>query len=270
VIAAAGRPELDLTRPETILPALRAARPDIVVSAAAYTAVDRAESEADLAFAVNGAGAGAVAEAAATLGVPVIHLSTDYVFDGAKAAPYAEDDPTAPLGVYGASKLAGERAVARATADHAILRTGWVHSPFGRNFVKTMLGLAAARDAVRVVADERGCPTYGPDIARALVAIAGNLLASDDAGLRGVFHLAGAGEASRAEFARAIFAGLAERGGRAPAVIPIGSGHYPAPARRPANSRLDCSRLRQSHGIALPDWRRSLACCLDRLLPSPP
>lgn len=265
-IVAAGRPELDLARPETILPVLKAARPDVVISAAAYTAVDRAESEAELAFAVNATGAGAVAEAAATLGVPVIHLSTDYVFDGRKAAPYVEDDPTGPLGVYGASKLAGEAAVARAIGNHVILRTAWVHSPFGANFVRTMVRLAAERGEVRVVADQRGNPTYAPDLARALIQVARNLLTSDEAGLRGLFHLAGTGEANRADFARAIFAGLAARGRRASAAVPVATADYPTPARRPANSGLDCSLIRHRHGIVLPDWRLSLEACLDRIL----
>jgi dTDP-4-dehydrorhamnose reductase len=265
-IVAVGRPELDLARPETILPVLKAARPDVVISAAAYTAVDRAESEAELAFAVNATGAGAVAEAAATLGVPVIHLSTDYVFDGGKAAPYIEDDPPGPLGIYGASKLAGEAAVAGATGNHVIVRTAWVHSPFGANFVRTMVRLAAERGEVRVVADQRGNPTYAPDLARALIKIAGNLLLSDEAGLRGLFHLAGTGAVSRADFARAIFAGLAERGRRAPAVVPVPTADYPAPARRPANSVLDCSLIRHRHGVVLPDWRLSLEACLDRIL----
>jgi dTDP-4-dehydrorhamnose reductase len=265
-IVAVGRPELDLARPETILPVLKAARPDVVISAAAYTAVDRAESEAELAFAVNATGVGAVAEAAATLGVPVIHLSTDYVFDGRKTAPYVEDDSTGPLGVYGASKLAGEAAVARATGNHAILRTAWVHSPFGANFVRTMVRLAAERGEVRVVAEQRGNPTYAPDLARALIKIAGNLLTSDEAGLRGLFHLAGTGAANRADFARAIFAGLAARGRRVPAVVPVLTADYPTPARRPANSGLDCSLIRRRHGIVLPDWRLSLDACLDRIL----
>ncbi|WP_292090156.1 NAD(P)-dependent oxidoreductase, partial [Mesorhizobium sp.] len=158
-----GRPALDLARPETVFAALAEARPDIVVSAAAYTNVDQAEDEKELAFAVNATGAGKVAEAAAGLGVPVIHLSTDYVFDGAKDSAYVETDATAPLGVYGASKLAGEKAVAAANPRHLILRTAWVYSPFGRNFVKTMLRLASDRDEISVVADQWGNPTSALD-----------------------------------------------------------------------------------------------------------
>ncbi|TIM17034.1 MAG: dTDP-4-dehydrorhamnose reductase, partial [Mesorhizobium sp.] len=158
-VIAIGRPQLDLARPDTVIEAIAAAKPDIVVSAAAYTAVDQAEDEPDLAFAVNAVGAGKVAQAASRLGVPVIHLSTDYVFDGTKDAAYVETDATAPRSVYGASKLAGEQAVASANPHHLILRTAWVYSPFGKNFVKTMLRLAADRDEIAVVADQWGNPT---------------------------------------------------------------------------------------------------------------
>ncbi|RWD49471.1 MAG: dTDP-4-dehydrorhamnose reductase, partial [Mesorhizobium sp.] len=167
-VVAIGRPALDLTRPETIFAALEAVRPDIVVAAAAYTAVDQAEDEKDLAFAINAAGAGKVAEAAAKLCVPVVQLSTDYVFDGTKDGAYVETDATAPLGVYGASKLAGEEAVAAANPRHLILRTAWVYSPFGKNFVKTMLRLAADRDEISVVADQWGNPTSALDTADAI------------------------------------------------------------------------------------------------------
>ncbi|RUV09947.1 dTDP-4-dehydrorhamnose reductase, partial [Mesorhizobium sp. M7A.T.Ca.TU.009.01.3.1] len=167
-VIAIGRPQLDLARPDTVIEAIAAAKPDIVVSAAAYTAVDQAEDEPDLAFAVNAAGAGEVAQAASRLGVPVIHLSTDYVFDGTKDAAYVETDATAPRSVYGASKLAGEQAVASANPRHLILRTAWVYSPFGKNFVKTMLRLAADRDEIAVVADQWGNPTSALDIADAI------------------------------------------------------------------------------------------------------
>ena len=175
-----GRPAFDLTKPATIYPALEAARPDIVVSAAAYTAVDKAESDHDLAFAINATGAGEVAAAAARLGVPVIHLSTDYVFDGASSRPYRETDDTNPLGVYGRSKLEGERAVAAAHPHHVILRTAWVYAPFGKNFVRTMLLLAGTRDEISVVADQWGCPTGAIDIARTLIKVA-KMLAGNSA-----------------------------------------------------------------------------------------
>jgi dTDP-4-dehydrorhamnose reductase len=265
-VAAAGRPELDLALPETVLPALSAVRPDIVVSAAAYTAVDQAETEPEQANAVNATGAGAVAAAARSLGLPVIHLSTDYVFDGEKAAPYIEEDPVAPATAYGRSKLAGEKAVAAASPDHVILRTAWVYSAHGKNFVRTMLALAANRNEVRVVADQRGCPTYAPDIAVAILAVARNLLNNPgDSRLRGVFHLAGSGETTWAEFGEAIFDFNAAKGARRPVVIPIRSADYPTPARRPKNSRLDCAKLASVHGVQLPEWRVSLRACLDRL-----
>lgn len=266
-IVALGRPELDLTAdPATIAAALTAARPDAIVSAAAYTAVDKAEADADLAFQVNAKGAGAVASAAAALGVPLVHLSTDYVFEGSKDSPYTEDDPTGPTGVYGASKLAGERAVLDAHANSAILRTAWVYSPFGANFVKTMLRLAADRDEVAVVADQRGSPTSALDIADGILAVVSNLASRPDRELRGTFHLTGAGEASWAEFAQEIFAASAEAGGPSARVRHIGTADYPTPARRPANSRLDCSKLAQAHGVQLPDWRGSTKQVVRRLV----
>jgi dTDP-4-dehydrorhamnose reductase len=266
-IVALGRPEFELERPETLAPALDAARPDIVVNAAAYTAVDLAESEEDIALTVNGAAAGAIAAAARALGVPVIQLSTDYVFDGRLQRPYREDDATAPVSAYGRSKLAGELAVAAATPDHAILRTAWVYSPFGRNFVRTMLRLGAERQEVSVVADQTGCPTSALDIADAVLHVARNLLSRpDDAGLRGVFHMAAEGEASWAAMAEAIFADATALG-RAPVrVRPIATADYPTPARRPANSRLDSAKLAAVHGVRLPHWRGALRDCVTRLI----
>ena len=259
-----GRPSLDLERPETIGPALAAARPDVVVSAAAYTAVDQAESEPERARMINAVAPGVLAEASARLGAPIVHLSTDYVFDGTKTAPYVEQDPTAPVTVYGATKLAGEQAVACAQARHLILRTAWVYAPYGKNFVRTMLRLAESRDEVGVVADQRGCPTYAPEIAAAVLKIAGPLARGE--GETGVFHLAGSGEASWAEFAAAIFAQSALRGGPSAEVKPIATADYPTPARRPANSRLDCSSLAEAYHVALADWREPLSRCLDRLV----
>jgi dTDP-4-dehydrorhamnose reductase len=261
-----GRPELDLAAPETIAAALSAAVPHVVVNAAAYTAVDQAEQEPERANAINATGAGAVAAAAQTLGVPVIHLSTDYVFDGLKGRPYHEGDEVAPAGVYGASKLAGERAVAALASNHVILRTAWVYAPYGKNFVRTMLGLAQTRDEVRVVSDQLGCPTYAPDIATAIIAVARDLVSTpDDPRLRGVFNLAGGGETTWANFAAAIFSFLAGKGMRTPMLTPIASADYPTAARRPANSRLDCGKLERVYGIKLPAWRSSLVNCLERL-----
>ncbi|MBV8226828.1 MAG: dTDP-4-dehydrorhamnose reductase [Verrucomicrobia bacterium] len=261
-----GRPQLDLAELETIEPALKAAEPDIVVNAAAYTAVDKAEQEAAIANLINGTSAGLVAEVARALAVPIIHLSTDYVFDGAKRSPYVEEDPVAPTSAYGTSKLAGELAVAATSDDHVILRTAWVYAPYGKNFVRTMLKLAESRPEVRVVADQHGCPTYAPDIAAAIFRIARNVLAEPlNQSLRGIFHLAGRGETSWAGFAAEIFAILAAKGIRAPTLTPITSAEYPTPARRPANSRLNCYKLARIHGVDLPSWRESLGICLGRL-----
>lgn len=265
-IIALGRPDLDLTDPASIRRAILGAKPHAVVSAAAYTAVDKAESEADLAFAVNAEGPGAIAAVAAELGVPVVHLSTDYVFAGDKTAHYTEADPTGPVSVYGHTKLEGERRVAAAQPDHAILRTAWVYSPFGTNFMKTMLRLAETRDMVNVVADQHGTPTSALDIADAAIAVARRLVADPDPALRGVFHLTGSGEATWADFAEAIFWEREARGASAVTVGRIGTKDYPTPARRPANSRLSGDKLARTYGIALPDWRVSAKVVLDRLL----
>lgn len=265
-VIAVGRPELDLSDPGSVLPALAAVRPDAIVSAAAYTAVDKAESERDAAFAINGAGAGVVAEAARTLDIPVLHLSTDYVFDGTKADRYVEADPTAPTSVYGASKLEGERRIAAATANHAIFRTAWVYSPYGANFLKTMLRLGETRDTLSVVADQRGCPTSAADIARAMILSAQRMVGDNDVKYRGVFHLTGSGEASWAEFAGTIFR-AAEAHGRKPVeVVPITSDQYPSPVKRPANSRLSGEKLKEIYGIVLPDWQESTRHVVDALL----
>lgn len=263
-VIAIGRPHLDLCDEASILPALREAEPDVVVSAAAYTAVDQAEREKEMAFLVNSTGAGAVADAAATLGVPLIHLSTDYVYDGLKADPYVESDETNPINVYGASKLAGEERV-RSRADHLILRTSWVYSVHARNFVKTMAGLSGKQSLVRVVADQRGAPTSADDIARSVMEIARRLHTSSDRSLRGVFHLSGGGEASWADIAEAIFDHLGRKGAPVPTLERIETSQFPTPARRPLNSRLDTSRLAATYGIELPHWRRSLQSCLNRL-----
>ena len=265
-VIALGRPLLDLADPATILPAIEAAQPDIIVSAAAYTAVDRAEEDVDAAYAVNAAGAGAVAQAARALGIPVIHLSTDYVFNGRKNSPYREDDATDPLGVYGASKLAGENAVQAACANSVILRTAWVYSPFGNNFVRTMLRLAGQREELGVVADQLGNPTSAFDIADGILAVARNLCADGSPELRGIFHMTGTGEASWADFAEAIFAVSRRLGGPWARVSHITTAEYPTPAPRPANSRLDCGKLEQVHGVRLADWRGSMEQVVTRLL----
>jgi len=266
-VIALGRPELDLGDPASVLPTVAAATPDVIVSAAAYTAVDKAESERETAYAVNSTGAAAVAEAAKVIGVPLIHISTDYVFDGQLERPYRETDPTGPTGIYGASKLAGEQAVlARYSDNCAILRVAWVYSPFGGNFVKTMLRVARDRDDISVVADQRGNPTSALDIADGVLQVAGNLVADADPTLRGVFHMTAQGEASWADFARSIFAASATRAGPLAMVRPITTADYPTAATRPQNSRLDCARIARHHGIALPVWQRSLETVVERLV----
>lgn len=268
-VVAIGRPELDLAEATDAIAAFAASKPDIIVSAAAYTVVDKAESEAELAHAINARGAGVVAKAAAALGVPVIHLSTDYVFDGSKASPWLESDPVAPLGVYGASKLAGEEAVLGSGARAVVLRVAWVFSPFGANFVKTMLRLAETRDRLGVVADQIGAPTSAHDIADAVITIAKTLVdRRHDATLTGLFHMgAGGPDASWADFAERIFADAAARGRNKAAIVDrIPTAAYPTPAKRPARSRLDSTRLAATYGIELPDWRRSLETVLDRLV----
>lgn len=263
-----GRPELDLADPADPAAVLATHRPDVIVNAAAHTAVDRAESEPELAWAINARGAGLVARAAAGLGVPVIQISTDYVFDGCGTRALTEVDPVGPLGVYGASKRAGEEAVASAAPDHVILRTAWVHSPGGSNFVRTMLRLAESRDTVRVVADQVGTPTSALAIAAAVETVARNLHARPDGGLRGLFHMTDSGgPVSWAAFAAEIFRQSAARGGPSAQVEPIPSTDYPTPARRPAWSVLDGTRLARVHGVRMPDWRADLAVVLARLVP---
>lgn len=261
-----GRPEFDLAAPDDPTELLAAAKPDLIVSAAAYTAVDKAESERQAAFAINADGPRALAESASKLGVPLLHISTDYVFDGAKPEPWAEDDTPRPLSVYGASKLAGEDAVLGAANGNIVVRVGWVYSPFGANFVKTILRLAGERDTLRVVADQIGGPTSALDIADGILAMARNVLAEPERGdLRGLFHMAPEGTASWADLAEAICGWLAANRDRRVAVERITTQDYPTPVRRPANSRLDAGRLASRHGIRLPPWRTSLPSVLDRL-----
>jgi len=266
-IIALGRPKLDLADPVSIHHAIMVARPDAVVSAAAYTAVDKAESEAATANSINGVGAGAVADAARELQVPLIHLSTDYVFDGSLNRPYVEADPIGPTGIYGASKLAGEEAVFRSYHHNsAVLRVAWVYSPYGTNFVKTMLRLAADQSEVSVVADQIGNPTSAFDIADGVLQVAHNLTTRSDSSLRGTFHMTASGEASWADFAEAIFAASAKRGGPSAGIKRISTADYPTPAKRPANSRLECSKIFESHGVMLPQWQGSLEKVIDQLL----
>lgn len=262
------RPEVDLLRPSSVRNAIGAFRPDVVINPAAYTAVDNAESDSQNAFAINRDGAQAVASAAAEHGAPIIHLSTDHVYDGKKDAPYREDDEPAPQGVYGASKLAGELAVAEANAKHVLLRTSWVYAPFGKNFVATVLRLAGENGRLRIVNDQRGCPTYAPDIAKGLIHIARTIHRSGfDERFRGITHLAGPDERTWFAFAREIVQGAMDRGGPRATVDPISTADYPTPALRPANSRLSTAKLEAVFALKLPALQQSLSDCLDRLLP---
>ncbi|MCP2218496.1 MULTISPECIES: dTDP-4-dehydrorhamnose reductase [Bradyrhizobium] len=266
VIEAFGRPELDITDRISIDRAIGRFRPDILVNAAAYTAVDKAESDVEAAFAANRDGAGNVAAAAAAVNIPVIHLSTDYIFPGEGGVPYREEDAAGPINLYGRSKLEGEHVVTAVNPWHVILRTSWVYAPWGQNFPKVMLRLASERDAVRVVADQHGAPTYAPDIAEGILRVArAALVELSSSAWRGVFHMTAAGETSWAGFAEAIFAESAKCGGPSARVESIVTTDYPTPARRPLNSRLDNSRFNAIFDYSLPDWRDGVRRCVEEL-----
>ncbi|WP_342669621.1 dTDP-4-dehydrorhamnose reductase [Azospirillum thiophilum] len=262
-------PEFDVTRPGDVEKAVATHAPDLLVNATAHTAVDKAESEVDLSFAINRDGPGAMAAACAARGIPFIHVSTDYVFDGTKDGIYSEDDPINPLGVYGASKAAGEEAVRAATPHHVILRTSWVYSAYGNNFVKTMLRFGKEREEMRVVADQHGSPTAAADLAAAIVQIAGTIERTGAAAW-GTYHLTGSGYTTWHEFAEHIFQRLEERTGKRPRLTAIGTADYPTPAHRPANSRLDCSRAGEMLGVSCPPWRESVDRVIDELFTNPP
>jgi dTDP-4-dehydrorhamnose reductase len=254
---------LDITLRGAVSATIADERPDIVVNAAAYTAVDRAESEPDAAWAVNCAGPANIAATCRESTIPLIHISTDYAFDGTKSGPYREDDSVNPLGVYGASKEAGERAVREALREHVILRTAWVYSAHGHNFVKTMLRLAEERPVLRVVADQTGSPTSAADIADAIARIAQHV--RDGNAAWGTYHFVGAGAVTWHGFAEAIFDLASRWRGSPPRVDPITSADYPTPARRPANSVLDCSRVAAAFGIEPRPWRVALAEVIEEL-----
>lgn len=254
-VTALGRDRADLADPAGCAAAIAATDADLVINAAAYTGVDQAENDRDTAHLVNAETPGAMARAAAARGLPFLHVSTDYVFDGSGSRPWREDDQTAPLGVYGQTKLDGERAIAAAGGPHAILRTSWVFSAHGRNFVKTMLRLGAGRETLSVVDDQRGGPTAAADIADALWTIATAFRSGR--GQSGIFHFSGAPTVSWAGFAEAIFA--ASSRAAPPQIKRIATADYPTPARRPTNSALDCSRIRAAYGMDQPDWRVRLS-----------
>jgi dTDP-4-dehydrorhamnose reductase len=252
-IAGPGRDEVDITEPEAVGDAIGRLRPDLVVNAAAYTGVDLAESEPQLAWRANAIGPRVIAEAADRVGIPLIHLSTDYVFDGTKGGPYNEDDITAPVGVYGKSKAAGEVAVREAAERHLILRTAWLYGRHGNNFAKTVIRLATERQELKIVADQIGSPTSATDLARAILSVAPRLLEAD--ATYGTFHLAGSGATSWFGFAERIVDLQAGITGRRPEVTPIATADYPTAARRPRNSVLDSSRFSDTFGIRLAPWQ---------------
>lgn len=260
-IEAHGRDTVDLTNPVACAAQVAATDADIVINAAAYTAVDAAEADHATALLVNADAPGAMARAAAKRGLPFLHISTDYVFDGANTRPWREDDRVAPLGVYGATKLDGERQISAANGPHVILRTAWVFSAHGKNFVKTMLRLGADRATLSVVDDQRGGPTAAHEIAKTLLAIA--CAFQEGRGQSGIFHFAGAPACTWADFAEAIFA--ASTLPRKPAITRIPTSAYPTPARRPANSALDCTKIRDAYGIGQPDWRSNLRTVISEL-----
>lgn len=259
------RPNVDLEHPASVTAAIRAFGPNVVINPAAYTAVDKAEDEPERAFAINRDGAQTVARVTVEQDVPIIHLSTDYVFDGKKKAAYLETDEVNPQGVYGKSKLDGEIAVAQVSPRHVILRTSWVYAPFGNNFVRTMLRLAGERDRIRVVDDQKGCPSYAPDIADAIISISKQVINWRQE-YSGVTHLAGPDAMTWYEFAREILRQSAIRGGPCASVDPIATADYPTRAARPANSQLSTQRSKTLFGVALPSIQTSLANCLDRIL----
>ena len=264
-ITVLGRPEFDLEKADDVASLTMAAAPDVVVNAAAYTAVDQAEDEPERARRINGSGAAALAAATAKIGARIIHISTDYVFDGRANVPYREDDQTNPIGAYGRSKLEGEIGVRRENPDHLILRTAWVYSPFGHNFVKTMIELAKTREFVSVVGDQLGNPTSALDLAAGIVAVLENWRMGKASGLGQTYHLAGSGEASWFDFAIAVFDECRAYGLPAAKVGPIATADWPTKARRPANSRLDSSKFAADLGFVMPPWRVSLRETVRRL-----
>jgi dTDP-4-dehydrorhamnose reductase len=254
-IVALDRAAADLAMPDSLAAVVGRHKPDAVIIAAAYTAVDKAESEEALAHIVNGEAPGAIAAAAADRGVPVVHFSTDYVFNGEKDGFYDEGDPTCPINAYGRSKLSGEEKVRAANPRHLILRTSWVYSAHGANFLRTMLRLSS-REEVKVVSDQAGCPTAAGDLASALVRLLPAILAKEAPW--GIYHLAGGGSTSWYGFAEAIFAEAASHGVARPRNVAIATSDYPTPARRPQNSRLSSARFERTFGFALPDHRSAL------------
>jgi dTDP-4-dehydrorhamnose reductase len=260
----AGRSEIDLRKSGSAMAEIARARPDWIINAAAYTAVDLAEQEPELAFAINSQGAGEIAQAAAAVGARMVHISTDYVFDGRSNRPLTEESRTGPLNVYGQSKLAGEEAVRRNCPNATIVRTSWLYSPFGSNFVATVLRLAAERDVLRIVDDQIGSPTSATDLARALVA----LLARESVGSGEIYHFTGSEACSWADFARGIIATSVDFGGKSANVVPIATEAYPTPATRPAYTVLDCSKFDRDFGFERPGWSGAIRPIVTELMKS--
>lgn len=266
VLQSVARPDADLLRPGTVTAAISQFRPDLVVNAAAYTAVDKAEEEPDLAFAVNRDGAREVAAAASTEHVPIIHFSTDYVFDGRKSGSYEEQDPPNPQNVYGRSKLEGERAVMSANVQHIVLRTSWVYAPFGANFVRTIWRKLVKGEGLRIVNDQTGCPTYAPDLAEATIRLGLRLMRSGwRSDYPGITHIAGRDALTWYDFARLIAKKCPAAAAASSEIAPVPSSEYSARAIRPANSRLSTKRLQSVFDIRLPALERSLDDCLCRI-----
>ncbi len=264
-VTAVGRDTLDFDRKATIAAALAAHAPSLVINAAAYTAVDKAETDAAAAMRANRDGPAELARCCAEHGIPLIHVSTDYVFDGEKGAPYVETDAPNPTGVYGASKRAGEEAVLASGARTVIVRTAWVFSATGRNFVRTLAAAAARNPVLRVVADQQGCPTAAPDLARVLLGIADRLLLGWRDGYGGIVHAAGAGATTWHGLAVALFEERARLGHPVPGIVPITTAEWPTPVRRPPDSRLDQALLLARFGLSMPPWQEGLARVARRL-----
>ena len=260
-VLAPRREQLDLTNPRQIRALLREWRPQLIINPAAHTAVDKAESEPTLAHAINAIAPAVLAEEARLLGAAMVHFSTDYVFDGSKSGAWQEDDPTAPLGIYGASKLAGEQAVAAAGIPHLVFRTSWVYSTRGSNFLLTMQRLFRERDSLNIVADQIGAPTWSRSIAEATAQVLARQ-PFDDPANHGIYHLTCAGQTSWHGFASAILAHTALPDGKTVHLQPIPASQYPTPAKRPANSVLDNHKLKQRFGLQMPDWNTALDLCL--------
>ena len=263
----AGRPDADLRDKKSLERFILGTRADLIINAAAYTGVDQAEAEPELAFQINAAGPEALARIAARRNLPLVHLSTDYVFDGSKRSPYREDDRVAPLSVYGTTKAAGEEAIRQVQSHHIILRTSWVFSETGSNFVKTMLKLAKSRDEIAVIDDQFGRPTYAADLANAILDLAPHLTQTTAEPAWGTYHIAGAGETTWYGFAREIFAHGAAAGAKVPRVRPITTADYPLPAQRPPYSVLDTTKIEKTFGIKLRPWCEGLGACMRELSP---